>query len=1105
MRIPVLLTLLSAFPFFLSRAQVPRPGGEDRWKEEESFLHRMDGKVQRGTQPPGKGPGGTGSPEAVFSPVLTYSSPGPVWQSSRRVCVLADARLELNLRAELNAWTRDMETDGWGVLRYSLSSGTPREVRAFLAERWKKDGIRGCVFVGSLPTAWFEMDDDFFMAHGEFPCDLYYMDLDGSWGDGDKDGLFDSHGPGKGDQRPDIFLGRLAFAPHVSPGVREDTLVRRYLAKVHDFRAGLMPSTGRALSFRDDLWAHLDTGQGKAFSRVVTVNDPAATTGPAFLAELKKNYDSVVTCAASDGLSFSFRSPSGITFVQGADVFSLDPMCFFYNLFGPFTCRFTAKGYLGGAFLLGRNGGLVAVGSAKKGSMLFFGDYYDLLGRGYPAGRAFEEWFARRFPYSRERVRWFYGMTLLGDPTLGLKPGLLSSADPYLPGKGGRVDLSLSFSRKEGGFPYVILASLQGKGTGTPLPGARLPLSVDSATRAFLAGLGSPTCPGWAGILDSTGSAKAALSWPKALPSGVAGKALYLSAVVLDPSTGILLRATPALRVGLGGGKSLTWDPTIGFGLDPRGSGVRRAQGALLPGLVGGSGVLGDFDPHMFAGNPPAGGVLVIDTDKSTVKAEYTLTGKPITVTNGVFEFGSFVVPKGLTIKFKGANVPKIFVRGEAAIQGRIEARGLDAPAHKGMDPYPGKGGGSNCGGAPGGAGAGRKGNGADGFPLAFPKGSPRYNSAAAKAAAGKGSPVFPPSASSVTYHGFGGWICTQLAAGGSGGSNLTRGTKGYATLSGIYKQKYGKTDIPPDNNPGSTFSYLPKLANVPSVLQFLAGGAGGGGGGSSPVGSMKTVALEWHTGQGGGGGGGALLLRCGGSIGIGTWGSILAAGGNSPDPVAAQRAVPGGGGSGGNILFQSGGSFLCSGKVSAPGGKGGKYEEMVFYGGTAKSVGGGGGYGFLRVECPQPPPLGNLVGFLPPPTKDNVGILTDRDAVTGAISYPMPTRDPQARFLRFEVDVKENGKTLTYSDDPSRGKACVFSGSGRTPVNLFLQGGRALGSGFQPGTETFWVRRARDLNDPRFWRKGAPQAVRWVLVLDRSRLPAPSKIEVLSLRVVYF
>ena len=540
--------------------------------------------------------------------------------------------------------------------------------------------------------------------------------------------------------------------------------------------------------------------------------------------------------------------------------------------------------------------------------------------------------------------------------------------------------------------------------------------------------------------------------------------------------------------------------------LDPDASGAKWGPTNLAPGAVGGSGILGPFDKNMFVGVEPRGGILEINTNAMTVKGEYTLTGQPITVTDGVFQFETFIVPKGLTIRFKGSNVPKILVRGLAQIDGKIEVNGGDAPVQNGNSVLPGRGGLSNCGGGAGGRGGTKKGNGQDGSPVAFPKGSPRYNSAAAKASAGKGSPVFPASVAQVTYNGFGGWVSAQIAAGGSGGSNFTQGTKGYGMLTGSFNKKFLKTDVPPDNNPGPAFPYLPRLSNVSSVLQFLAGGSGGGGGGSSPVGSMKT-ALDWHSGQGGGAGGGALLLRCGGNIVIGQTGVLEAAGGNSPNPQAAQKAVPGGGGSGGNILFQLGGRFFSQGKVWAPGGTGGTYYEMVFYGGGTKSMGGRGGYGYLRVEGLIKPQVGELSGFLPAPTKDNVGELRDSDSVTGVRSLFYQTRRLMPFFDHYEIQAEVNGKPRVYSDDPRKGILARFDPGKGTPVAIFLQGAQVDSQGLPiSGTKTKWVTRCADLNELKNWFGGKPTArptsVRWILLFDRSVVPSPGKVVVKKITV---
>jgi len=66
--------------------------------------------------------------------------------------------------------------------------------------------------------------------------------------------------------------------------------------------------------------------------------------------------------------------------------------------------------------------GLLSVGSTKTGSMLCFYDYYEPLGQGSSFGEAFLSWCVNDIETCAEvwSRPWFYGMTLLGDPTLKL-------------------------------------------------------------------------------------------------------------------------------------------------------------------------------------------------------------------------------------------------------------------------------------------------------------------------------------------------------------------------------------------------------------------------------------------------------------------------------------------------------------------------------------------------------------------------------------------------------------------------------------------------------------------------------------------------------------
>ncbi|HDQ99554.1 MAG TPA: hypothetical protein ENN51_04625, partial [candidate division WOR-3 bacterium] len=119
------------------------------------------------------------------------------------------------------------------------------------------------MLIGNLPVAWFQMINDFNNSGGndgyeEFPSDLYFMDLDGSWLDnleryGNRDslvpgtdGIFDTH---FGDVGPEIGISRMPV--HRISG-RDDSLLLLVLERGHAWRTGTLPSSGRGLTYIDD-------------------------------------------------------------------------------------------------------------------------------------------------------------------------------------------------------------------------------------------------------------------------------------------------------------------------------------------------------------------------------------------------------------------------------------------------------------------------------------------------------------------------------------------------------------------------------------------------------------------------------------------------------------------------------------------------------------------------------------------------------------------------------------------------------------------------------------------------------------------------------------
>ncbi|MBN2491290.1 MAG: hypothetical protein JXQ29_10630 [Planctomycetes bacterium] len=492
--------------------------------------------------------------DAPFAAEVVYVSPPGIYAGTQRIDMLVASPLETALEPELTQYAQDLEAEGWGVVIWKCTGGTPPEVRAFLQGRRAEAQILGSMMIGDLPVAWYEMDDDFNNTHSEFPSDLYYMDLDGTFGDGDQDGKFDSHDVSPtGDQRPEIFLGRLRASPLAGTWGTEVELLRNYFAKVHAYRAGTLSAPRQALAFQDDDWYTMATEQAKAYATVVTVSDKYETTAANYQARLLESYHSVVVCAHSSPSGHSFKVPaSSGGSLSNTALWALDPPGLFYNLFACSNARYTSTRYMGGVYIFVKSTGLIAVGTTKTGSMLSFGDYYASLGRHDTFGEAFRSWFARRWPYSLTARRWFYGMTLLGDPTLRIRQASLAADYTSAgPGQGFTVDFALDGRPDRAGDPYVILASQTGTSPGFPVPATRVPLVFDTVTWFFLFALNGPAFPNSCATLDAAGQARARLRHAGPIPPALLGHELHFSALLSDARTLGFRAATPPATVKL--------------------------------------------------------------------------------------------------------------------------------------------------------------------------------------------------------------------------------------------------------------------------------------------------------------------------------------------------------------------------------------------------------------------------------------------------------------------------------------------------------------------------------------------------------------------------
>ncbi|MEW6069515.1 MAG: hypothetical protein AB1485_02770 [Candidatus Thermoplasmatota archaeon] len=347
--------------------------------------------------------------------------------SSQLVYVLVNQSVYSALQPNLTTYKKDLETTQKITVEiYNGSWTNITQVRSLLQEGLSK-GLTGAVLIGNIPIAWYWLNETEWIGYNEtFPIDLYYMDLNGSWieGEGTIADPFRNH---TGDVAPEIWIGRLYAS--TAGATDEISALKNYFYKDHQYRLANLSLEKRALVYVDDDWVPWSEQWSNdmeplypAANRTL-VNDTEITNATDYKARLTYNYEWISLFAHSGDWYHGLETSAGWTYVYNTDITTIDPKTSFYNLFYCLAANYSYgadNGYLGGHYIFNNTYGLVAVGSTKTGSMLQFQDFYNPLGQNKTIGNAFKEWFVLNGETGAgaDSRLWFYGMTILGDPTL---------------------------------------------------------------------------------------------------------------------------------------------------------------------------------------------------------------------------------------------------------------------------------------------------------------------------------------------------------------------------------------------------------------------------------------------------------------------------------------------------------------------------------------------------------------------------------------------------------------------------------------------------------------------------------------------------------------
>lgn len=358
--------------------------------------------------------------------------------SVKRILVLANKTLYANVTAKekIDRYIQDIRAaHGCTVILETLQGGTPPEIKEIIKGHYKSGGLDGVVQIGKLPEAWYESDNDPTTGkYDKFTCDLYYMDLDGSWTDANKNGLFDGHTKGSGTLGIEVFYGRIDCTTMGTYG-NEITLLSAYMDKLHNYYLGGVPLNKAALGYLDYDWKSSanyinQIFPGSSQNELIrwTESNPPVNKSDYVTKRLQKNYSALhMWCHAGHNAHYHHTGGSTST----ADVYNANPKPVAYFHDGCHVSDFAAgngRSFLGGAYVFNKSpASLLCLSGSRSGQWLglMARVMFQELAKNTSVGQAFKIWFTPYQNTSEERdkqnfIGWNYGYNIFGDPLITL-------------------------------------------------------------------------------------------------------------------------------------------------------------------------------------------------------------------------------------------------------------------------------------------------------------------------------------------------------------------------------------------------------------------------------------------------------------------------------------------------------------------------------------------------------------------------------------------------------------------------------------------------------------------------------------------------------------
>ncbi len=350
-------------------------------------------------------------------------------QPQDTIAIIVQSSIYSSVEAAVFQYRQDLNDTGYHTILYTEPITTAEELKANLSLWYTSEDLIGAVLIGRLPYAQFHHDATSNFNPETFICDLFLMDLDGTWRDvSPHDGIYDQHYALTGtDIFPEIFIGRidptcLSWGSVVSN-------INTYLSRIHDYRTGGVVRTHRALFYVDDDWMpwaySWSNDGGLAYGTRTLIYTPGTYTNATdwLTNRILQDYQWGHLCAHSSATTHYFGSSGvGEGTVSSTQIHNAPPSFNFYNLFCCSGAEWTTANNLGVTYTFSGSYSLASVGSSKTGGMLDLDKFYSPLGQNNSLGQSLANWFSDVLMTSSdagaEYLPWYYGMNIIGDPLL---------------------------------------------------------------------------------------------------------------------------------------------------------------------------------------------------------------------------------------------------------------------------------------------------------------------------------------------------------------------------------------------------------------------------------------------------------------------------------------------------------------------------------------------------------------------------------------------------------------------------------------------------------------------------------------------------------------